>query len=413
MSERNTLDEHVLRMLVRFFRSGDDVALTDGTLSLKDDLEYLRIQWAISNQIEDLARYLLENRHEAQASLETVLRQCSGMVRGRLDPVRTLRRQRLTGDASQVCFYEPRRNFFEGPNHVLGWVLRFSNHILQRYLELLKGSTEYNERVRRIRGHLGAILHLKGIGDAISSTSIRPRPSVASVTQAGRSRKRLYRKAFDAYRLLRRIESGDPQQTIDLLNGSLIGPLEDWQKFELLMALKLSEALAKATGHELVLRPIERGSARPIATFGPYDVYWQNRTPYAAFLLELEPSEVIVNDVLRSYGVKAGWDRPDVVICDRVQQVVLAVAEAKYSMSALSGADTFRDAVTQLVRYSRLYRDCVPQDVLLRRSIVAVSNLSTEIGSMSPGSSPLAVSMSELVNGNIQKWTERVTSSLS
>jgi hypothetical protein len=251
---------------------------------------------------------------------------------------------------------------------------------------------------------------LKGIGDAISSTSIRPRPSVASVTQAGRSRKRLYRKAFAAYQLLRQIESGDQQQTIDLLNRSLIGPLEAWQKFELLMALKLSEAMAKATGHELVLRPIEQGSARPIATFGRYDVYWQNRTPFASFLLELEPSEVVVNEILGSYRIKAGWDRPDVVICERERKIVVAVAEAKYSTSTFSWADAFRDAVTQIVRYSRLYQNCVPQDELLRRSIVAVSNLPAEISSIKPGNSPLAVSMSDLVNGNLEAWTERVIS---
>lgn len=398
-------------MLVRFFRSGDGVALTSGDLRLRDDLEYLRIQWAISNQIEDLVRHLLENRHEAQASLETVLREGTAYIRGRLDPVRTLRKQRLTGNASLMCFHEPRRSFSEGPNHVLGWVLRFSNHILQRYLQLLSGSTEYNERVHRILRYLGSVSQLKGIGDAISNTSIRPRPSVASVTQAGKSRKRLYRKAFAAYQVLQRIESGDQQETVGLLNGSLIGPLEDWQKFELLLALKLSETLARETGHELVLRPIEQGSARPIATFGPYDVYWQNRTPYQNFP-ELEPSEVIVNDILRSYGIKVGSDRPDVVICDRVRKVVIAVAEAKYSTSILSWADAFRDAIVQLVRYSRLYNDCVPQDVLLRRSLVAVSNLPNEISNApTPGTSPIAVGLENLIDGNLGPWTQRVISS--
>ncbi len=114
----STLDEHLVLMLVRFFRSGDEVSLSGSTLRLQDDLEYLRIQWAISNQVEDLARHLLENRHEAQASLERVLRNGSAVVRGRLDPVLTLRRQRLTGDVSQVCYYEPKRSFSEGPRAI-------------------------------------------------------------------------------------------------------------------------------------------------------------------------------------------------------------------------------------------------------------------------------------------------------
>ena len=405
------LDEHVLRILLRFFRSGNEVALTSGALRLRDDLEYLRIQWAISKPVEELARYLLENRHEAQASLESVLREGSAVVRGRLDPIVTLRRQQLTGNAALVCFHEPRRNFSNGPNHVLGWVLQFSNHVLRRYLELLEGSDEYNDRVHRILSYLSSILHLKGIGDAIGHTSIRLRPSNASVTQAGKSRRRLYRKAFSAYQALTRIESGDQKEIVDLLNGSLIGPLEDWQKFELLMALRMSEALAKETGYELVLRPIENGSARPIATIGPYDVYWQNRTPYQKFP-ELEPSEIIVYDILRSYGIKVGQDRPDVVVCNRVNRMVVAVAEAKYSTSLISWADGFRDAVAQIVRYSRLYTDCVPQDVLLRRSLVAISNLPEEIRSKpAPGTSPIAVGMEDLLNGNLAAWTQRVMAS--
>ena len=39
------LNDEILRMLVRFFRSGEKVELSGGTLRLADDLEYLRIQW--------------------------------------------------------------------------------------------------------------------------------------------------------------------------------------------------------------------------------------------------------------------------------------------------------------------------------------------------------------------------------
>jgi hypothetical protein len=93
---------------------------------------------------------------------------------------------------------------------------------------------------------------------------------------------------------------------------------------------------------------------------------------------------------------------------------VVAVAEAKYSTSALSWADAFRDAGTQLVRYSRLYTDFVPQDVLLRRSIVAVSNLPDDVRSIpAPGTSPIAVGMDDLVSGNLDTWTKRVMASLS
>ena len=196
-------------------------------------------------------------------------------------------------------------------------------------------------------GTWGQYVILKGIGDVIGNTNLRVRPSIKSVTQAGEARRRLYRKAFAAYRVLTRIEAGESGETIRLLNDSLVGPLEDWQKFELVVGLKLAETLAAAVGEELVLRPIQQGSDRPIATFGQYDVYWQSRTHYQRFP-EPEPSELVTQAILQSYGIPVGADRPDIVICDRVQETVVAIAEAKFSTSVDSWKESFREATAQL-----------------------------------------------------------------
>lgn len=404
-----SLDEHISRILLRFFRAGEYVTLTGETLRLAEDLEYLYVQWALSSQIEDLLRHLLENRHEAQASMETNQRDGSATIRGRLCAARTIMRRRLTGDVSQVSYQEPKQSFKHGPNHTLTWVLRFSEHILQRYLHLLSGSIEYSERARRIFGRLAAIRHLKGIGEAVTNTNLRVRPSVKSIIQTGKARKRLYRKAFDAYQALLGIESGNSEATVKLLNGSLIGPLADWQKFELLVALKLSECTSSALGEELILHPIQPGADRPIASFGPCDVYWQSRTEYQRFP-ELEPSERVTNEILRSYGMPAGWDRPDIVICHRTRSVVVAIAEAKFSASGSdTWKDSFREAASQLVRYSRLYTHCAPRDELLRRSFIAISNLPDEIRNRpAPLTSPVAAGMDDVISGALDAWTDRV-----
>jgi hypothetical protein len=189
--------------------------------------------------------------------------------------------------------------------------------------------------------------------------------------------------------------------------------LEDWQKFELVVALKLADKLSAAVGEELVLRPIQQGSDRPIATFGQYDVYWQSRTRYQMFP-DPEPSEVVTQGILQSYGIPVGADRPDIVICDRVQEIVVAIAEAKFSKSVSSWKDAFRDATAQLVRYSRLYEHRVPQGELLRRSVIAVANLPEEIRSRpTPGTAPVAVGLPDLLEGSLTTWISRVTSSCS
>jgi hypothetical protein len=409
-ADTTLLNDHILRILIRFFRTGDHVVLGRDTLRLADDLEFLRIQWALCPQVGELVSYLLENRHEAQASLETVLRDQSSIVRGRLAPARTVIRRRITGDYTQVSYYEPRRTYTQGPNHVLAWVLRYSQHILQRYLQLLSGSAEYHERTQRIFKHMAALRHLKGIGDAVNTTTIRLRPTLKSIIECGRARKRLYRKAYSAYQMLTRIEAGNDAETIELLNGSLIGPLEDWQKFELFVALKLAEAMASALGNDLILRPIQLGADRPIATFGDYDVYWQSRTPYQRFP-DLEPSERITNDILLSYGIPVGADRPDVVICNRQLRMPVAIAEAKYSASGTnSGREAFREATAQLVRYSRLYTHVVPQDELLRRSVIAVSNLGDDIRlAPVPTTSPIALGFHDFIDDQrIATWIDRI-----
>lgn len=405
------LDVRVLRILLRFFRSGGHVTVETDQLQLKDDLEYLRIQWAMSRQVEDLVRHLLENRHEAQATLETIPREAAGYIRGRLNPVETIKRQRITGNRALASFLEPRRDFSTGPNHVLGWVLRYSEHTLRRYKQLLSGAEGYNDRVGRILAQMESVLQIKGIGEAIANTSIRIRPAHNAVAQAGRSRRRLYRKAYLAHRLLVDIESGDKDAIQDVLSGSLLGPLEDWQKFELLMALRMSEALAIATGHDLELRPIAIGSSRPIAAFGPFDVYWQNRCPLAA-VVAAEPSEQFVNEILQAYDVKAGWDRPDVVICHRAHGRVVTVGEAKYSTSLLTWSDGFRDAASQVVRYARLYGAHSPLRPLLVRSLIAVSNLPEAQRKMpTPDGVPTAVGLPELIEGKLDAWATRVLSS--
>lgn len=400
------LNDEIERLLVRFFRAGEAVRLQESQFRLTEDLEYLRVQWALSKQIEDLAQHLVENRHEAQSTLESVRHEGSSLIRGRILPVRTLILQKLTGDSTQVSYLEPRRTYTEGPNHVLAWVLRFSHHVLQRHMQIIRYSDQYEQRTHRIFRHIGTVRQLKGIGEAIEQTSLRQRPSLRSLQQAGRSRKRLYRKAFDAYQLLIQIEAGNSNAIIRLLDGSLLGPLEEWQKFELLVALRMSEALSGVVGEPLVLRPIQPGASQPIASIGRFDVYWQTATNLRSFP-EPEPSERKVQEILNSYGLRVGTDRPDVVIVDRISNTVLALAEAKYSESGSSSwQDAFRDAAFQLVRYSRLYNQA-PQDELLRRSLIAVSNIPNPMPA--PSTAPVALGLSSLQDGHLEEWASRVT----
>lgn len=404
------LDTSILRLLLRFFRNGTEAEVNVGKKwTTAEDLKYLRVHWALSRQMDSLACHLVERRHEVQSTIEAMRRDSSSQVRGRIDATRTVLSRRLTGDVSRISCVEPRKSFHDGPNYVLLWVLKYGYHLLRQYSDLLHGSEQYERRVREITAKLDKAHQIWGIGEALVTQPLTPRPAPVAIAQAGRSRRLLYRKAHAVFRLLGGVERGNQAALNDVLTGGLLGPLKDWQKYELLLALRIGEALSGISGHRLKLRPIVTGGSRPLASVGNYDVYWQSRTPLAGYPAP-EPSETLVQEVLGSYGVRAGHDRPDIVVCNRVENTILMIAEAKYSASeAAAWQDGFRDATTQLVRYSRLYEAVEDRCQLLRRSLIAVSNMPTANAQTTPNSSPLALNLEGLSSGSLTHWETRIS----
>src|SRR5262249_47235677 len=139
-----------------------------------------------------------------------------------------------------------------------------------------------------------------------------------------------------------------------LLRSTLIGPLQRWQTFELATTLAMARAIGERFGTEPRLRSIVPGSGAAIIEAGPYDIHWQSRT--ASYVTPPpEPSEVRVQQILDSYGVGQGEDRPDVVVTERANGNVIAICEAKYFQEDADWRAAFRDAVAQIVRYARGY----------------------------------------------------------
>lgn len=402
------LADHITRLLLRYFKGGTPADVTSPLINIQEDAAYLRFHWAISQRIYHLANHLHLNRDEAQASLTHLSQSGSALVKGRVSAARTVIARRVTGDSAVVCFDEPRRTFSEGPNYVLAWVLHYSKRIFESYAHLIDNSESHLSRARSIEILLAEVTRLSGIGNAITSINPARRPSSSDLRQAAMARKVLYRRAYDAYKFLRQIEAADSEALAGLLKDTLVGPLHDWQQFELLVALKMSFSLATASGACVTLLPIGRGSSSPIVIVGHYEIYWQNRSPLWD-RPELEPSEVLVESILNSYRIHTGGDRPDVVVFDRSQNRVVALAEAKYSTSESGATNRFRDATTQLVRYSKLYTQTTPRENLLSQSLLAIAGLDREYcNRVELTNSPLAYSLGDLLTADLHEWAARV-----
>lgn len=402
---RPMTDDYLSRMLLRYFRHGIAPELREPEADDVEDADFLRMHWAFSPAVVELATYLTDHPHEAQSSQQYRERVDDAVIRGRLLASRTLLLRTLTGHPSVVVCDEPVKTFTEGPNHLLLWVLQHAYMILSRARQAVPEPSTYGGRIRDAHAAVAKARRINVIGEQSDRTGVRVRPSVNAVVQAGRSRRPLYRRAYAAYELLQQVETGSPQAIASLLMDTLIGPLENWQKFELVVICSMASALARRTGEPLMLLPIIAGSGKPVARVGRFDIYWQSTTPHYQRPAP-EPSESKVATILAAYGVGVGSDRPDVVVVDRSIGRVVAIGEAKYLTDEVSPrADTFRAAVEQLVRYSRGYQD---PDRVLGSSLAAVVVLPERIRSAAVADDiPLAASLDDLLADRLDTWAQR------
>ena len=224
---------------------------------------------------------------------------------------------------------------------------------------------------------------------------------------AARSRRKIYRLAIDAYNTLARVEVGDEEALLSILHGTLIGPLEQWRRFELAVGLGIGEALAAETGVPIRLTPLGGKTAgTPVISCGRYDIFWQSHdgllTPLAP-----EPSERRLQAVLAAYGMPlAAGDRPDLVIADRQAGHAVGIIEVKY-LTGDTARDRFREAARQIVRYARGYAPEAGIDGLVRASLIVLSRKPHELDLLDEtAAAPRTVDFSGLTDGRLRLWVQ-------
>lgn len=358
-------------LLLRYFRRGDTLESAAPRVEHQRDLDLLKGHWAISGPVRDLVSYLLTHPHEAQSLLTLRTRIDDAVARGRIDARRTWLYRLQSGLPTAIVAQEPVRSFNTGPNLLLAWVLREAAAYTARLSSWQSPTSPYLAVIDRAQSEMRAIQRLEALREPLRAVAIGQRPGAGAVRSAARSRRQVYRLAVDAYTLLQGIERGDPVAIDRVARSALIGPLEDWRRFELAVGLAVGEALANALGAPLQLSLLGGNTAAPIVTAGHFAIYWQQRTPlYTA--PELEPSEVLTREILAAFNLSIGADRPDLIVLDQVAGQVVAIVEVKY-VAGDTSAGRFREAVDQVVRYARGYAPTGATGPILARSLVAIS----------------------------------------
>lgn len=403
------IGDYAAGVFLRYFRKGTLAGAERPHLDLARDIDLLRAHWALSEPVRTFLSYVLSHRHEAQSLLQFVRRTDDAIARGRIAAQSTMLARRVTGHPSLVIYEEPVRSFNTGPNQVVAWVVQTASTYASRLLAHQPTGSAYARLVEEMMSDVTAVKRLDALRDVLRGVAVHRRPGPGALRDAARSRRMIYRLAIGAYDTLARVEAGDEEALQTILRSTLIGPLEQWRRFELAVGLGIGEALSAETGEPMSLALLGKTSGAPVISCGQYDIFWQGGgglfTPPA-----MEPSEVRLERVLAAYGMVLSADRPDLIITDRLARQVIGIVEVKYLAGDTASA-RFREAAGQIVRYARGYRPVAEIDGLIRASLIALSREAPALLNEATAA-PRAVDFEGLTDGRLQAWVrERLLAS--
>ena len=395
------IGDYAAAVFLRYFRQGTLASPERPHLDPARDIGLLRAHWALSGSVRAFLAYVLTHRHEARSLLQFDQRTDDAVARGRIDARRTLLAQRVAGHPSLVIYEEPVRSFNTGPNQVVAWVVNTAATFAAWLLSLQPADSAYACLIEETMADVIAVRRLDALREVLKSTTVYRRPGSGALRDAARSRRKIYRLAIAAYDTLTQIEAGEEEALRRVLNSTLIGPLEQWRRFELATGLGIGEALAEETGKPMSLALLGKASATPIISCGRYDIFWQGvvglYTPPA-----LEPSEERVERVLEAYGMHLAGDRPDFIIVDRESDRAVAVVEVKYLAGDTANA-RFREAARQIVRYAHGYAPQAGIDRLIRASLVVLSHSPPALLNET-AAAPRTVDFAGFQSGSLRSW---------
>lgn len=395
------INDYAAGVFLRYFRQGTLAGAESPHLDHARDLDLLRAHWALSEPVRTFLSYVLAHRHEAQSLLQFVKRTDDAVARGRIDARGTMLARRVSGHPSLVVYEEPVRSFNTGPNQVVAWVVQTVSTYAARLFAIQPTGSAYASLVEETMTDVTAVKRLDALREVLKSVSVHRRPGPGALRDAARSRRMIYRLAIAAYDTLARIEAGDEEALSRVLQSTLIGPLEQWRRFELAVGLGIGEALAAETGEPMNLALLGKTSGAPVISCGRYDIFWQGGVGLFA-VPALEPSEERLEAVLAAYGMNLAADRPDLVITDRQAGRAKGIVEVKYLAGDTANA-RFREAAGQIVRYARGYAPEAEIDGLVRASLVALNRRPPALIDEA-AAAPRAVDFEGLTDGRLRLW---------
>jgi hypothetical protein len=408
---REKLEQHSVRLLIRYLKSGQKSA-SDSFHNVGGlDIRILSAYWSISREMRDLAELSLRNSHQIQSKLEARLVQSGAYSRGSIDAVRTLVRRRTTGDPAVLMVREPNRTQHTNENFLLFWVISYAYSLAKRFRRIAdEADSPLLAEIDEICQLYRRTLSLEAFSSLVNAKQTRQRPGNRSIQAALRSRVALYRSAALQFRRLLAIEAGAHETISALLADSIYSPREEWRLFELATALSVIEALSYCGGAEPEIFWLAPTSRNPIAKVADLAIYWQ-RSVASALPIDPEPSEIKNLELLKNLGVKKGVERSDISIFSKKSGNLLCVIEVKRSEQRIDYVlSALKDALKQVIRYSRYYMPLADANGIISASAVAISVPDELLTFRRSDDCPYIFSADSILSGGLHQWAERLLS---
>ncbi|ANP08917.1 hypothetical protein LGD64_002206 [Escherichia coli] len=400
-----SLDEICLRGLLRWVGTGSPSPYSGSVETLRyEDLDALRMWWALSEPVGRLALRLVEKQREVSPTLDDFRREVSGELPGPPDAAASMLLQTVTLDPAAFVVMEASSSWFSGPNRVLAKTLKTAQVALKAGALHARGGL-FDLHANKRLALLDCALKVAPIREVLSTPAGRSRIVAYEKRQASKARSPLYKQSWLCASILSDIEAFKADTIKALLASDLLPGMEVWRKFELATILEVAEALSGATGAPVVL-DASFAAGRPAATIGDLELRWQRAMPKrpSAFL---DPGEVLAGELAFSLGVSKGTSRADITI-ERAGRI-LSIIECKWFSSPDSAPAAILEATSQLVGYARDIAHAQEESDtgILARSIVALAHRGP--AEMHFGAPVCCIGFSDFGTANLAPWAAMVS----
>jgi len=241
--------------------------------SAKNERDALLLAWASTSLVDNIVHSVRGEQSGFKVTQNAVSIIVFGQISGSIDARQTLLQQHIASDPSLfvVDELEPSKASLHH-QHVLAWVIKLSYEVLLQAFGRDHRENEGSKIASRLFESKKA-LRSPIVRSVLRGRLGQKKPSESFIVSSQKVKLGLHSKAGDALHWFDGLERLSPFAVKRMTHEGVISKLSDARRFELAVALAMSQALSISSGHPMRwnVNVLTDGA---IAFIGPYQVQW-------------------------------------------------------------------------------------------------------------------------------------------